>query len=160
MVGFKSRRLIGLSIIVMGLGFFFRLGSQAIEDQPRPAEAGIDELIAPINTRQSQASPAATKATLPSSSSASPDVSTPAPSAPPQLNVSPIATSSVVPRPAFDALPLESQSEIRAFASRDNSDLVIEQVSPTLFRASLLGIHQAVPVATIGADGQVTINEY
>jgi hypothetical protein len=65
-----------------------------------------------------------------------------------------------VPRPAFDALPLESQSEIRAFASRDNSDLVIEQVSPTLFRASLLGIHQAVPVATIGADGQVTINEY
>lgn len=160
MVGFKPQWLFGLLIILVALGVFFRLGSQAIEDQPTPAEAGIDQVIGAISARQSQASPAVTKAAVPSSSSTSPDAVTPVASATLQPNATAKETPAAAPRPAFDTLPLQSQREIRAFASRDNSDLVIEQVNPTLFRASLLGIHQTVPVATIGADGQVSINEY
>jgi|TARA_B110000503_G_scaffold119750_1_gene181826 cytoskeletal protein RodZ len=159
MVGFKPQRLIVLLIILVGLGVLFRLSSQASQDQPAPVEAHADEALEPSTARQFQASLDAANAALSNSNNATTAPKPVAP-APPQASATTVATPSAAQRAAIETLPLESQIEIRAFASRDNNDLVVEQVSPTLFRASLLGIHQTVPVATIGADGQVTIDEY
>jgi hypothetical protein len=158
MVGFKPQWLIGLLVILLGLGVFFRLSSQATQDQPAPVEAHADEALELSSPRQFQASLDASNGALSTSNRASPDTSKPV--APVTQQAIPLEAPSAPQRRSFDTLPLDSQVEIRAFASRDNSDLVVEQISPTLFRASLLGIHQTVPVATIGADGQVTIDEY
>lgn len=57
-------------------------------------------------------------------------------------------------------LPTEQREEIQALSSRDNRDLVVEQVGPNLFKAELTGVHQVVPVATLNDDGTVAITEY
>ncbi|EAR11315.1 hypothetical protein [Reinekea blandensis] len=57
-------------------------------------------------------------------------------------------------------LPDAHQADIQALSSRDNDDLVIDQVRPGVFKADLTGVHQVVPVATLNADGSVTITEY
>jgi len=142
MTGFKQWLVIGLVVLVVGFGVFFRPTNQpeSVVAQPINASKTL-QAVAPVQT-----------VVAPQSRQVSPEASETA-------SASPVPVAVPVPS-AFDSLPLESQIEIRSLASRDNSDLVVEQVSPTVFRASLLGIHQIVPVAIIDPDGKVTIHEF
>jgi len=145
MAGYKQGLVIGLVVLAVGFGVFFRPGNQATDAVAQPVSANESpQSNVPVQAVvPAQASQASFKA--PATASASP---------------APVLTPAAETPSAFDTLPLETQIEIRSLASRDNSDLVVEQVSPTVFRASLLGIHQIVPVAIIEPDGKVTIHEF
>jgi len=145
MAGYKQGLVIGLVVLAVGFGVFFRPSTQKTDAVALPVSENesLQTNVPAQAVVPAQASQASSK--TPATASASPaPVLTPAPETP----------------SAFDTLPLESQIEIRSLASRDNSDLVVEQVSPTVFRASLLGIHQIVPVAIIDPDGKVTLHEF
>jgi hypothetical protein len=60
----------------------------------------------------------------------------------------------------FASLPAAIQQEVRTLNSKNNDDIVVEQVTATLYSASIVGVHQAVPVAVINDDGSVSISEY
>jgi hypothetical protein len=61
---------------------------------------------------------------------------------------------------AFASLPATIQQEVRTLNSKNNDDILVEQVTATLYSASIVGVHQAVPVAVINDDGSVSISEY
>lgn len=50
--------------------------------------------------------------------------------------------------------------QVEQLNSKNNDNLVIEPVGANLYRASMVGVHQAVPVATLNDDGSVSIAEY
>ena len=146
MAGYKQGLVLGLVVLGVGIGVFFR-----------PSNTATDTVVLPVSVNE--AVPATAPAIVPAQAVVSALAS---PTSPKTAALSATAVATPVARApsAFDTLPLDTQIEIRSLASRDNSDVVVEQVSPTVFRASLLGIHQTVPVAIIGPDGKVTIHEF
>lgn len=76
---------------------------------------------------------------------------------PPQHHHEPVHIDSVT---AFSDLPETIQNQVRQLNANDNSLVSVEQVSPTVVRARLAGIHQSVPVAVVNDDGSVVIREY
>jgi len=141
-------------IMVVGFGLFYRPHSPTTKDstygsQTQPADAHVTASLSSTSHQPIIVTDTLSVVTPPVSSSVATILATEHDhhASPQKINV-------------FESLPLETQAEILSFSSKNNEDLVIEQVSANLVRASLVGVHQIVPVAVINDDGSVSIHEF